>query len=61
METKPEGLTLVEAARLIGYHPESLRRLVRYGDIKATKVGNILLFRQEDLEAAFDLGERSRT
>jgi hypothetical protein len=44
-----EHLDLVEAARLLKIHPESLRRLARYGDIDALKVERGLYFPKQSL------------
>ena len=52
-EEQAEGyLATKQAARYIDYHPESLRRLVRQGSIKAYRAGgqNILRFRRSDLD-----------
>jgi len=51
-----EYLDLVESASLVGLHPESLRRLVRYGEVKATKLERGLYFTRADLEEAFNIG-----
>jgi excisionase family DNA binding protein len=32
-----EWLTVVEAAKISGYHPEYIRRLIRDGELKARK------------------------
>ena len=48
-----EYLDLVEAAALVGLHPESLRRLVRYGEFKALKVERGLYFTKVQLLEAF--------
>jgi excisionase family DNA binding protein len=34
-----EWLTVTEAARLIGYHPDTVRKLVRAGEIESRKFG----------------------
>ena len=52
---KGSYLDLVEGARLVGVHPESLRRLVRYGEVKALKLERGLYFTKESLGEAFDL------
>jgi|TARA_B100000315_G_C14483295_1_gene543944 hypothetical protein len=43
-------LDLVEAAREVGLHPESLRRIVRYGDLRAIVIERGLYFRQTEVE-----------
>jgi excisionase family DNA binding protein len=34
-----EWLTVTEAAQLIGYHPDTVRKLVRAGEIQSRKFG----------------------
>jgi hypothetical protein len=46
-----EWLTLVAAAQMTNYHPGSLRRLYKQGDVRGTKVGNKLYFRKSDMES----------
>ena len=48
-----EYLDLVEAASLVSIHPESLRRLVRYGEVKALKLERGLYFTKVQLLEAF--------
>ncbi len=48
-----EYLDLVEAALIVGLHPESLRRLVRYGKVRALKLERGLYFTAGELEQAF--------
>jgi len=43
-------LTVIEAARRLGVHPETVKRLCRQGDIPATKIHNTWLIHQERLE-----------
>lgn len=43
-------LTVIEAARRLGVHPETVKRLCRQGDIPATKIHNTWLILQERLE-----------
>ena len=42
-------LDLVEAAREVGLHPESLRRIVRYGEFGAIVIERGLYFRQTEV------------
>ena len=46
-----EWLTISEAAKLSGYHPETLRELVRDGKIKGRKVSIVWLVDRESLLA----------
>ncbi len=43
-------LDLVEAAREVGMHPESLRRIVRYGELDAVVIERGLYFRQAEVD-----------
>ena len=45
-----EYLDLVEAAGVIGIHPESLRRLVRYGDVPVTTIERGIYFSREAVD-----------
>ena len=47
----PDYFKVTEAARHLGIHPESVRRLYRQGKIKGFKVGNSLLFPRNVVEA----------
>ena len=40
---------LIEAARIIERHPESLRRYVRYGDVEGIKIERGVYFTQANL------------
>lgn len=42
-------LTIQEAARLSGYHPEHIRRLVRQGKIEAKKFSIVWMVDRESL------------
>lgn len=46
-----EFIDLVEAAGILGIHPESLRRLHRYGDLDALKVERGLYFKRDGLNS----------
>jgi excisionase family DNA binding protein len=46
-----EWLTVNEAAKLSGYHPETLRELMRDGKIKARKISIVWLVDRESLLA----------
>jgi excisionase family DNA binding protein len=46
-----EWITVSEAAELSGYHPETLRELVRDGKIKGRKVSIVWLIDPESLSA----------
>jgi excisionase family DNA binding protein len=47
-------LTVPEAARRIGRNPETVRRWIREGKLKATKVGTQHVIEESDLAAALD-------
>jgi excisionase family DNA binding protein len=57
-----EWLTVSEAAKLSGYHPETLRELMRDGKINARKVSIVWLVDRESLlaymEKAKAMGEK---
>ncbi len=44
-------LTIPEVARRTGKHPETIRRWVRSGRLRSTRVGTQHLIDEEDLEA----------
>ena len=46
-----EFIDLVDAAGILGIHPESLRRLHRYGDLDALKVERGLYFKRDNLKS----------
>jgi len=46
-----DWLTVQDAAKLSGYHPEHLRRLIRENAIKARKISIIWLVERESLLA----------
>jgi excisionase family DNA binding protein len=43
-------LNIVEVARRLRIHPESVKRLIRRGDLPATKVRNVWLIAKDKLE-----------
>jgi excisionase family DNA binding protein len=43
-------LTVIEAARRLGIHPDTVKRLCRQGDIPAVKLRNTWLVDRETLE-----------
>jgi excisionase family DNA binding protein len=47
---EPE-LTVLEAARILGVHPESVKRWIRYGELQATKRGILYYIKRSDLES----------
>jgi excisionase family DNA binding protein len=51
MTTNDEWLTVHDAAKLSGYHPESIRELVRQGKIKAQKFSIVYRVDRESLLA----------
>ncbi len=46
---KDEWLTVNEAAKLSGYHPEHIRRLVRQGAVKAKKFSIVWMVSRDSL------------
>lgn len=44
-----DWLTVNEAARLTGYHPETIRELIRQGRITARKIAIVWLVNRESL------------
>lgn len=53
-----EWLTTAQAAAIPGWHPKTLQRKARAGEIPSTKVGTDLRFRRSDLEAYLERGGR---
>jgi excisionase family DNA binding protein len=47
---EPE-VTVLEAARILGVHPESVKRWIRYGELHATKQGILYFIKRKDLDA----------
>jgi excisionase family DNA binding protein len=47
-------LTVPEAARLAGRNPETIRRWIREGKLRARKVGTQHVLEEDDLEAYLD-------
>lgn len=43
------GVSVEEAAKLTGYHPEHIRRLLRQGKIEAVKIGTVYLIKYDSL------------
>jgi excisionase family DNA binding protein len=41
---------VIEAAHRLRIHPESVKRLIRQGDLPAVKVGNVWLIDRDKLE-----------
>ncbi len=46
-----EWLSVNDAAKLSGYHPEYIRRLIRDGEIEARKFSIVWQVRRESLES----------
>lgn len=46
-----EWLSVTDAAKLSGYHPEYIRRLIRDGEIEARKFSIVWQIRRDSLEA----------
>jgi len=49
--TMEQELTVLEAARILGVHPESVKRWIRYGDLHAKKRGFVYYLTRSDLES----------
>lgn len=47
-------LTVPEAARRVGRDPETVRRWIRAGKLRARKIGTQHVIEEEDLDAAVD-------
>lgn len=43
-------LTVDEAARILRVHPETVRRLIRHGDVAAVRVGSLLRIDPSELD-----------
>ncbi len=50
-------LTVPEAARRVGRNPETIRRWIRSGRLRARKVGTQHVIEEADLELAFGDGD----
>jgi excisionase family DNA binding protein len=46
-----QEVTVLEAARLLGVHPESVKRWIRYGELHAEKRGILYFIRRRDLDS----------
>jgi len=44
-------VTVLEAARILGVHPESVKRWIRYGELHAEKQGILYYLKRRDLDA----------
>ena len=53
-----QTLTTKELADLYRFKPETIRRWFRMGRLRATREGNQLRFRREDVDAAMNRGAR---
>jgi excisionase family DNA binding protein len=47
---EPE-VTVLETARILGVHPESVKRWIRYGELHAEKQGILYFIKRKDLDA----------
>ncbi len=47
-------LKIKEAAEFLAVNPETVRRLIRKGKLKAVKIGRLWRIRKEDIEALTD-------
>ena len=46
-----QEVTVLEAARILGVHPESVKRWIRYGELHAEKRGVLYSIRRRDLDS----------
>ncbi|MBN1763576.1 MAG: helix-turn-helix domain-containing protein [Methanomicrobia archaeon] len=51
MSTMEPEVTVLEAARIVGVHPESVKRWIRYGELHAEKQGILYFIKRKDLDA----------
>jgi len=49
IRNKANYVTTQEAANILGFHPDYVRRLILQGKIKAEKLGQSWLIREKDL------------
>lgn len=49
MATLEDYATVLQAAQVLGVHPETVKRLIRQGDLHAAKVRNTWLIHKNDL------------
>jgi excisionase family DNA binding protein len=54
MTVDREILTIVQAAEFLQFHPDKVYRLVRSGEIPASKIGKEWRIRRADIEALLD-------
>jgi len=50
-------ITVPEAAKRAGRNPETIRRWIREGKLRSTKVGTQHTIEERDLDAAIDAGD----
>ncbi len=58
--TLDQYLTTIDAARRLGVHPETVKRLCRQGDIPASKLRNTWLIHEDALEVFASTYDPSR-
>jgi len=46
-----QELTVLEAARILGVHPESVKRWIRYGELHAEKQGTLYFIKRRDFDS----------
>jgi excisionase family DNA binding protein len=54
MTVDREILTIVQAAEYLQFHPDKVYRLVRSGELPASKIGKEWRIRRTDIEALLD-------
>lgn len=55
-DARPALLTSEDVSRILGVHRNTVRRLVRRGQLRAIHVGRLPRFRPEDLDAYLERG-----
>ena len=53
-------IDVIEASRILGVHPETVKCLIREGKLPATKFGNKWIMERERLQVFANTYERSR-
>ena len=57
--SSPTWITVKEAVEISGYHPDHLRRLLRAGTVKGTKIVTVWQVDEDSLRAYLSTGENS--
>jgi excisionase family DNA binding protein len=54
-----DWITTRDAAEISGYHPDHLRRLIRAGEVKARKFGNVWQVSEQSLVTYLEAANQS--